>query len=309
MRFLCTAMAASLLLLGVEARAADILVGHVGSMTGSEATFGDSTEKGIKLAFDQLNKKGGVNGRKLALKTLDDQGKPEEAQNAATRLIVNDKVTVLIGEVASSRSLAMAPVADKNKVPMISPASTNPSVTIDPVTKKVRPFVSRVCFIDPFQGSVMAKFARENLKVSKVAVLRDVGNAYSVGLANFFVDGFKKMGGTIVTDQSFKAGDQDFKAQLTTIREANPEAIYVPGYYTDVGLIARQARELGMKQPLMGGDGWDSEELYNIAQGALDGSYFSNHYTFESPDPKVKEFVAAFKAAYDGKTPDTMAAS
>jgi branched-chain amino acid transport system substrate-binding protein len=309
MRFLRTALVASLsLLLGGKALAADILVGHVGSMTGAEATFGDSTEKGIKLAFEQLNKKGGVKGRKLALKTLDSQGKPEEAQSAATRLIVNDKVTVLLGEVASSRSLAMAPVADKNQVPMITPASTNPTVTIDPVTKKVRPFVSRVCFIDPFQGTVMAKFARENLKVSKVAVLRDVGNAYSVGLADFFVEGFKKLGGTIVTDQSFKAGDQDFKAQLTKIREANPEALYVPGYYTDVGLIARQVRELGMKQPLMGGDGWDSTQLYEIAQGALDGSYFSNHYTVESPDPKVKEFIAAYKAMFDGQTPDAMAA-
>ncbi len=308
MSTLRTALAASLILvLGAKAEAADILVGHVGSMTGAEATFGDSTEKGIKLALDQLNKKGGVKGRKLALKTLDSQGKPEEAQSAATRLIVNDKVAVLIGEVASSRSLAMAPVADKNQVPMITPASTNPKVTLDP-QGKVRPFVSRVCFIDPFQGTVMAKFARQNLKVSKVAVLRDVGNAYSVGLADFFVEGFKKLGGTIVTDQSFKAGDQDFKAQLTKIRESNPEAIYVPGYYTDVALIGRQVRELGMKQPLMGGDGWDSTQLYEIAQGALDGGFFSNHYTVESPDPKVKEFIAAYKAMFDGQTPDAMAA-
>src|SRR5512142_3318880 len=298
MSTLRTALAASLILvLGAKAEAADILVGHVGSMTGAEATFGDSTEKGIKLALDQLNKKGGVKGRKLALKTLDSQGKPEEAQSAATRLIVNDKVTVLIGEVASSRSLAMAPVADENQVPMISPASTNPKVTLD-AQGKTRPFVSRVCFIDPFQGTVMAKFARENLKSSKVAILRDVGNAYSVGLADFFEDTFKKMGGEIVTDQSFKAGDQDFKAQLTKIRETNPEAIYVPAYYTDVGLISRQVRELGMKVPLMGGDGWDSEELYKISAGALDGSFFSNHYTFESPDQRVVDFIAKYKAAY-----------
>jgi branched-chain amino acid transport system substrate-binding protein len=307
MRLLRAALLAPLLLL-LGAKGDDILVGHVGSMTGAEATFGDSTDKGIRLAFEQLNKKGGVKGKKLALKTLDSQGKPEEAQVAATRLIVNDKIKVLLGEVASSRSLAMAPVADKNQVPMITPASTNPKVTVDPVTGKTRRFVSRVCFIDPFQGTVMAKFARENLKVTKVAVLRDVGNAYSVGLADFFVEGFKKLGGTIVTDQSFKAGDQDFKAQLTKIRESSPEAIYVPGYYTDVALVARQARELGMKQPLMGGDGWDSEQLYEIAQGALDGSYFSNHYTVESPDPKVKEFIAAYKSAYDGQTPDAMAA-
>ncbi len=305
MRALRAAMLAPLLLL-LGAKSDEILVGHVGSMTGQEATFGESTDKGIRLAFEQLNKKGGVKGKKLVLKTLDSQGKPEEAQVAATRLIVNDKVTVLLGEVASSRSLAMAPVADTNRVPMITPASTNPKVTLDP-QGKTRRFVSRICFIDPFQGTVMAKFARENLKVTKVAVLRDVGNAYSVGLADFFVEGFKKLGGTIVTDQSFKAGDQDFKAQLTKIRQASPEAIYVPGYYTDVALIARQVRELGMKQPMMGGDGWDSEQLYEIAQGALDGSYFSNHYTVESPDPRVKEFISTYEKAY-GTKPDAMAA-
>jgi branched-chain amino acid transport system substrate-binding protein len=308
MRVLRTAILAPLLLLlGVRTQAADILVGHVASLTGSEATFGDSTDKGIKLAFEEQNKKGGVKGKKLVLKTLDDQGKPEQAQVAATQLIVNDKVTVMLGEVASSRSLAMAPVADKYQVPMISTASTNPKVTLDS-TGKVRPFVFRVCFIDPFQGTVMAKFARENMKVSKVAVLRDVGNAYSVGLADFFEETFKKMGGTIVTDQSFKAGDQDFKAQLTRIREGNPEAIYVPAYYTDVAGIARQARELGMNQPMMGGDGWDSEQLYEIAQGALDGSFFSNHYTTENQDPMVQGFIAKYKAAYDGQVPDALAA-
>jgi len=308
MRFLRTAMLAPvLLLLGAKSEPGEILVGHVASLTGSEATFGDSTDKGIKLAFEQLNQKGGVNGKKLVLKTLDDQGKPEQAQVAATRLVVNDKVTVLLGEVASSRSLAMAPVAEKYQVPMISTASTNPKVTLDPQGKPLK-YVFRVCCIDPFQGTVMAKFARENMKVTKVAVLRDVGNAYSVGLADFFEDTFKKLGGQIVTDQSFKAGDQDFKAQLTKIRETNPEAIYVPAYYTDVGLISRQVRELGMKQPLMGGDGWDSEQLYAIAAGALDGSFFSNHYTTESPDPKIQDFIAKYKAAYGGQVPDALAA-
>ena len=308
MRFLRIAAAAALTLaLGCSKKSSDsILIGHVASLTGSEATFGVSTDNAIKLAFEEINKAGGVKGKKLALKTLDDQGKPEEAQVAATRLIVNDKVTLVIGEVASSRSLAMAPVADDHKVPMISTASTNPKVTLDP-QGNTRKYVFRVCFIDPFQGTVMAKFARENMKISKVAVLRDVGNAYSVGLADFFAETFKKMGGEIVTDQSFKAGDQDFKAQLTKIRETNPEAIYVPAYYTDVGLISRQVRELGMKVPLMGGDGWDSEELYKISGGALDGSFFSNHYTFESPDPKVQDFVTKYKAAY-GKVPDALAA-
>jgi len=280
-----------------------ILIGHVASMTGNEATFGSSTDNGIKLAIDEQNKKGGVKGKQITLKTLDDQGKPEEAAVAATRLITQDKVNIILGEVASSRSLAIAPIADANQVPMISPTSTNPRVTKD--GDKTRPYVFRVCFIDPFQGTVMAKFASSK-KITKVAILRDVGNDYSVGLADYFAKGFQGLGGQIVSDQSYKAGDQDFKAQLTAIKGKKPEAIYVPGYYTDVALIARQARELGIKVPLMGGDGWDSAKLYEIAKGALDGSYFSNHYTDEDPSPVIQEFVAKYKAAY-GAVPDALA--
>ncbi len=282
-----------------------ILIGHVASLTGEQATFGESTDNAIKLAISEINAKGGVKGKKVTLKTYDDQGKPEEAAVAATRLIVQDKVAVLLGEVASSRSLAMAPIADTNKVPMISSASTNPRVTKD--GDKTRPYVFRVCFIDPFQGTVMAKFARENLKLKKVAVLRDVGNDYSVGLADYFVAKFKELGGEVVTDQSFKAGDQDFKAQLTTIKNKKPELIYVPAYYTDVALIGRQARELGIKVPLAGGDGWDSAKLFEIAQGALDGSFFSNHYTHENPDPVIQNFVSKYKETYGG-VPDALAA-
>ena len=281
-----------------------ILIGHVASMTGNEATFGDSTDKGIKLAVDEQNKKGGVKGKQLVVKTLDDQGKPEEAAVAATRLVTQDAVAVLLGEVASSRSLAMAPIADSNKVPMISPTSTNPRVTKD--GDKTRPYVFRVCFIDPFQGTVMAKFARENLKITNVAVLRDVGNDYSVGLANFFAAKFKDLGGKIISDESYKAGDQDFKAQLTAIKNKKPQAIYVPGYYTDVALISRQARELGIKVPLMGGDGWDSAKLYEIAKGALDGSFFSNHYSDEDPSPVIQGFVKKYKDTY-GAVPDALA--
>ncbi len=282
-----------------------VLLGHVASLTGSEATFGDSSDKGIKLALADVNGKGGVKGRQVEVKTYDDGGKPEEAAVAATRLIVQDKVAVLLGEVASTRSLAMAPIADANHVPMISPSSTNPKVT--KVGDKVRPYVFRVCFIDPFQGTVMAKFSRETLKLSRVAILRDVGNDYSMGLADYFLSKFKELGGTIVDDQSFKAGDQDFKAQLTAIKGKNPDGIYVPGYYTDVALIARQARELGMKQPLMGGDGWDSARLYEIGGKALDGCYFSNHYSPEDPSPRLQDFVKRYKAAY-GEVPDSLAA-
>jgi branched-chain amino acid transport system substrate-binding protein len=199
----------------------------------------------------------------------------------------------------------MAPAADDRQVPMITPSSTNPRVTKE--GGKVRPFVFRVCFIDPFQGTVMAKFARDHLKVTKVAILRDVGNDYSVGLADFFQDKFRQLGGEVVTDQSYKAGDQDFKAQLTAIKNRNPEAIYVPGYYTDVALIARQSRELGMKQPLLGGDGWDSQKLYEIGGKAIEGSFYSNHYSPDDPSPRIQEFVAAYQKRH-GSVPDGLAA-
>jgi branched-chain amino acid transport system substrate-binding protein len=188
---------------------------------------------------------------------------------------------------------------------MVSPSSTNPAVTVTQ-DGKVRPFVFRVCFIDPFQGTVMAKFATGR-GIKRVAVLRDIKNAYSVGLADFFLSKFKELGGTIVDDQSYKAGDPDFKAQLTAIKGKNPDAIYIPGYYTDVALIARQSRELGMKQPLMGGDGWDSAKLFEIGGKALDGSFFSNHYSPDDPSPRIQDFVKRYKERY-GIVPDSLAA-
>lgn len=286
---------------GGSSDAAEILFGEVASLTGPEATFGQSQSRGIALAVREINEAGGVLGRPIRVITYDNQGRPTESAAAANRLVVRDKVHVLLGEVASSRSLAMAPIAEEHRVPMITPASTNPRVT------EGKDWVFRVCFIDPFQGKVMAKFAREELGLSRVAVLRDVRNDYSVGLANFFVEAFRELGGTVVIDQSYSAGDIDFRSQLTEIRAREPEGIYVPGYYTDVGLIARQARELGMKVPLMGGDGWDSSKLYEIGGEALDGSYFSNHYSFENPDPVVQTFITKYREAY-GEVPDALAA-
>jgi branched-chain amino acid transport system substrate-binding protein len=283
-----------------------LVVGHVGSMTGSEATFGQSTDRGIRLAVKEQNAQGGVKGRTIDVRTLDNQGKPEESAVAATRLASQEKVNILLGEVASTNSLAMAPIADRYQVPMITPSSTNPKVTKD--GGKTRPFVFRVCFIDPFQGTVMAKFARETLKLDKVAILRDVGSDYSMGLADFFLAKFKELGGTIVDDQSYKKGDQDFKAQLTAIKNKSPQGVYVPGYYTDVALIARQARELGMKQPLMGGDGWDSAKLFEIGGQAVEGSYFSNHYSHQDPNPRIQDFVKKYQEAW-GEVPDGLAAT
>ncbi len=278
-----------------------ILVGEVGSMTGSEGTFGTSTHNGIDLAFKQINAKGGVKGKKLALISMDDQGKPEEAATAVTKLITQNKVAAILGEVASSRSLAMAPIAQQYKIPMVTPSSTNPKVT------EQGDYIFRVCFIDPFQGTVMAKFAAQNLKLKRVAILRDVKNDYSVGLADFFTATFTQLGGTVVEDQAYSSGDTDFKTQLTNIKGKNPEALMVPGYYTEVGLIARQAREAGIKVPLLGGDGWDSPKLTEIGGVAMNGSFFSNHYSQEDKAPNVQTFVEDYKKIH-GVAPDGLAA-
>jgi branched-chain amino acid transport system substrate-binding protein len=280
----------------------EILVGEYGSFTGSEATFGQSTDKGLKMALEEKNKAGGVKGRQLKLISLDDQGKSEEAAAVVTRLITQNNVIAVIGEVASSRSLAAAPIAQQNKIPMISPSSTNPKVT------EIGDYIFRVCFIDPFQGTVMAKFATENLKAKKVAILRDVKSDYSVGLADYFIKKFKELGGEVVADESYQSNDTDFKGQLTKLKTLKPDAIFIPGYYTEVGLIARQARSLGITAPLLGGDGWDSSKLYEIGGQAINGSYFSNHYTTESTDPTVVDFIKRFKETYNGEVPDGLAA-
>src|SRR5256886_5924443 len=279
-----------------------IVIGEVGSMTGTEATFGLSSANGIQLAIDEFNAKGGVKGRRLEVKVLDDQGRPEEAATAATRLIASEHVVALLGEVASTRSMFMADKAQPAKVPMVSPSSTNPKVT------GKGDYIFRACFIDPFQGYVMAKFATDNLKLKKFAILKDVRNDYSVGLAQNFEENVKKMGGQIVATESYSNGDVDFKAQLTNMKASQPDALYVPGYYTDVGLVARQAREVGITVPLLGGDGWDSEKLYEIGGAALEGSYFSNHYSVDDPSPAIQEFVAKFKKEYGGQLPDSLAA-
>lgn len=279
-----------------------IMIGNYGSLTGSEATFGLSTRDGIQLAIDEVNAAGGIGGKKVEMKVYDNGGKPEEARVTVEKLINNDKVVALLGEVASTRSLAAAPVAQQYKVPMITPSSTNPEVT------KKGDYIFRVCFIDPFQGEVMAKFAFNTLKMKKAAVLRDSKSDYSMGLADFFIQKFKSLGGEIIADEKYQSGDVDFKAQLTSLKEKTPEFIFVPGYYTEVGLIARQAKELGLKQPLLGGDGWDSPKLAEIGGDAINGSYFSNHYTAEDPRPEVQQFVSKYKAKFN-TVPDGLAAA
>jgi len=280
---------------------AEIVIGHYGSLTGNTAHFGQDTDKAVRLAVDEQNAQGGLLGKKIRVVTLDDRGDSAEAANAVSRLIDVEKVNALIGEVASSLSLAGGRVAQRRKVPMVSPSSTNPKVT------QVGDYIFRVCFLDPFQGKVMADFAKDTLKFDKVAVLKDVKNDYSIGLADAFVKAFTARGGQIGIEQSFSAGDTDFSAQVTAIKAANVQGIYVPGYYAEVGAIARTAQRLGLKLPLMGGDGWDAPDLFKIGGDALNGSFFSNHFAPDAATAKSQKFVKDFTAKY-GQEPTGLGA-
>jgi branched-chain amino acid transport system substrate-binding protein len=286
---------------GSGAPAGDIVIGHYASLTGSTAHFGQDTDKAAKMAVDEANAKGGILGRKVRLVTLDTRGESAESANAVSRLIDVEKVDAIIGEVASSLSLAGGRVAQRRGIPMVSPSSTNPKVT------EIGDFIFRVCFIDPFQGKVMATFARKNLKFDKVAVLKDVKNDYSIGLAEAFKKAFTEQGGTIVLEQSYSQGDTDFSAQVTAIKGTAAQAIFVPGYYSEVGAIARTAQRLGLKVPLLGGDGWDAPDLVKIGGDALEGSYFSNHFALDQATPLAQKFITDFKAKY-GQEPTGLGA-
>lgn len=285
---------------GCAKEARELRIGEFSSLTGATATFGQSTTKGIQMAVEEVNAAGGIGGVPVRVITEDDQGKPEEATTAVQKLVSQDQVIAVLGEVASSNSLAGAPVCQNAGVPMITPASTNPRVT------QTGDYIFRVCFIDPFQGTVMAKFASQNLHLSNVAILRDARSDYSIGLAQYFTNTFKELGGTIVADESYQQGDVDFKAPLTALLAKQPQAIFVPGYYTEVGLIARQVRELGYTGPLMGGDGWDSPKLTEIGGASIEGCYFSNHYSVDDPNPAVQSFIQRFKSKHN-EVPDAMA--
>jgi branched-chain amino acid transport system substrate-binding protein len=278
-----------------------ILVGYYGDLSGRTSSFGQSTKNGVEMAADEINKAGGVNGRQIQIITEDDQGEPNKAATVVTKLINQDKVVALLGEVASSNTLAAAPKAQEGKVPMISPSSTNPAVT------EVGDYIFRVCFIDPFQGEVMAKFAAQNLKAKRAAILYDFNADYSRGLYQFFKRSFTGLGGEIVSEQSYTQGDRDFSGQLTQIRGANPDVIYVPGYYGEVGVIANQTKQLGIKAPLLGGDGWDAPQLWELGGAALNGDYISNHYSVDDPTPAIQKFVADYRERFK-KLPDALAA-
>ena len=286
----------------VDAGTGPIKIGEYASLTGSEAAFGQSSHRGTELAVAEINKAGGVLGRPIELVTEDNQSKAGESATIAKKFISRDKVVAVLGEVASGRSLEAAPICQAAGIPMVSPSSTNPKVT------EVGDHIFRVCFIDPFQGKLLADFAKRTLKARRVAILSDASAPYSVGLADFFRKAFTAAGGEIVGEQKYASKDKDFRAQLTAIKAENPDAIFVPGYYTEAGLIAAQARQLGLTIPLFGGDGWEAPELIQIAGSALENTYYSTHYSPEAADDRVKEFVKAYQAKFNGDIPDAMSA-
>ncbi|HKZ81360.1 MAG TPA: ABC transporter substrate-binding protein [Pyrinomonadaceae bacterium] len=286
---------------GAGGSSGEIVVGYYGDLTGRTSNFGQSTKKGVEMAADELNKAGGINGRQIRILSEDDEGRPEKAATVVTKLIDQDRVIALLGEVASGNSLAAAPKAQAAHVPMISPSSTNPAVT------QVGDYIFRVCFIDPFQGEVMAKFAANTLKAKKAAIMLDFNSPYSRGLTEFFEASFTRLGGQIVNKQSYTQGDRDYKGQLTAIRSTSPDVIYVPGYYGEVGVIAKQAQQLDIRVPLLGGDGWDATQLWDLGGNALNGDFISNHYSVDDPSPAIQKFVVDYRARY-GTVPDALAA-
>lgn len=298
--FLISVVSIFLLVLPLQA-ARTIKIGAIFPITGPLATFGTSCANGAKMAIEEVNLRGGVLGSKIQLLIEDDQYKPEEAANAAKKLIERDKVVALIAEVTSSITLVVAPIAQQSKIVLLTPIATNPKVT------QVGDYIFRACFIDDFQGEVMANFVYKNLKLKTAAILTAVTSDYSKGLAQFFKQKYTALGGKIVAEESYSEGDSDFRAQLTKIKAAKPEFVYVPGYYADVGPILLQARELGITVPFGGGDGWDSPVLLQTAGKAAEGCFFSNHYSPDSKELVVQTFVKNYQKKY-GTTPDALAA-
>lgn len=283
----------------------EIRVGANFEMTGGVAQYGQSAANGVKLAFKEANAAGGVLGKKITLIVADNKSEPAESANATTKLITQDKVIALLGPAASSNVLAALPVATEQKVPLVTPTGTNPRITVE--NGKVKDFAFRSCFIDPFQGTVMAAFAAKDLKAKTAAIYYDASSDYSKSLTQVFEEFFAKDGGKVLAKEAFLQKDQDFKSALTKLKSVNADVIFIPAYYEEVSKIIKQARELGINAPLIGTDGWDSPKLAEIAgAAALNNTFFSNHYSAQDKDPRIQKFVADYKQEY-GQEPDAFA--
>ncbi|MTV48689.1 ABC transporter substrate-binding protein [Heliobacillus mobilis] len=284
----------------------EIVIGANFELSGDVATYGTSSLNAAMIAFDEINAKGGINGKKIRVVKYDNKSDKTESMNVATRLITQDKVSAIIGPVTSGNTLGVVPVVNSKKVPVLTPTATHPDVTIDPNTKKVNEYVFRACFIDSFQGKAAAEFGLK--KGKKAVVLVSQADEYSKGLAKFFKEGFAAGGGTILGEEAFNKDDNDYRAILTKVKSQEPDVIYLPAYYEVVAKVVKQARELGIKAAFVGGDGWDSPKLVEVAgKDVLNNCFFTNHYTPEDPDPAVQSFVKAYKEKY-GQTPDALAA-
>lgn len=285
----------------------EIKIGLLNEMTGGNATIGTAAANGAKLAIKEINANGGLLGKQIKAVVADNKSEPSEAANAMTKLLTQDRVVAVTGTFSSSNAIAAASVAEANKSPYLVAGATNPKVTVDEKTKTVKKYIYRVCFIDPFQGTVAANFAAKDLKVKKAAMLVDNSSDYSKGLAEFFEAALKKEGGEIVANEAYLQKDTDFKATLTKIKSKGAEVLYVPGYYEEVGKIVKQAREMGITVPIIGADGWDSPKLVEIASvSALNNTYFTNHYSVEDTSPKAQAFVDSYTKEY-GQKPEALA--
>jgi branched-chain amino acid transport system substrate-binding protein len=278
-----------------------IKLGEISPLTGKEAAFGQQAHRGILMAIDEVNARGGVLGRPLALLAEDNQSKPGDSATIAKKLVSRDKVVALLSSATSSQCLEIAPIAQAAKVPFVATTATAAEVT------EKRDYIFRSCFIDPFQGAVLAKFALGTLKVKRVALITSVSTSYSVGLSKVFRERLSALGGEIVADQKYSEGDKDFRAQLTAIKAAKPDAIAVTGFYTEAALLCKQARDLGLTLPIFGGDGWEAPELIEIGGKAVEGTYYISHYSSESTAPEVRTFVEKYRARFNGETPDSNA--
>lgn len=279
-----------------------IKIGFFGDLSGPTFNFGESAKNGILMAADEINQTGGIDGRRLDIVIDDDGGSPEKAALLTGRLIEEDKVVAIIAGGTSGNSRAAAPKAQSSKIPFISPSSTDPAVT------QVGDYIFRACFVDGFQGEVMARFAANSLKAKRAAILFDFNSPYGRGLTDYFELSFSKLGGQIVGKLSYAQGDVDFRGQLSTIQSAAPDVIYIPGYYGDVAVIAKQARLIGLNQPLLGADGWDAPELWQLGGDALNGSFITTHYSVDDPAPAIQKFVHEYKLRYGNLAPDAHAA-
>lgn len=281
-----------------------IKVGVNLELSGGVASYGESLKKGIDIAVAEINKKGGIDGKKLDLVEVDNKSEAAEATNGAVKLTSQDKVTAIIGAATSGDTVAQAQIANDTKTVLLTPSGTSPNVTVTD-KGKLNDYVFRTSFIDPFQGTVAANFAAKELKVKNVAIFADSASDYAKGLAASFKETFEKEGGKIVAEEAYVAKDTDFRATLTRIKSKNPEFVFIPGYYEEVGLIIKQARELGLNVPLMGADGWDSPKLVELAGAdALNNTFITNHYSSEDPDKKIQDFVTTFKDKYNGEAPN-----